>query len=106
MTSKTNYCVQRTRIIRTIQALTPGFGIAFDESVMPDWIKFRIEDQTTGTIRVLSSPERASLVAQWTDQKLCSYLKHLMVVWLGLSRRKQHSRSKRSQRRTMNFDLA
>lgn len=65
--------MQSERISQAVRKLCPTCVVEFDESTVPNWIKFRITDG--GTVLTKIYPEyHVSEVADWTEQKLAQMI--------------------------------
>jgi phage gpG-like protein len=70
--------VQRERIERIVRELCPGCKVEYDPERTPDWIKFRIVHETTGTILAVSSGDwHSSEIADKTDDWLRAFVKQI-----------------------------
>jgi phage gpG-like protein len=78
MADKDDYRVQRVRIERIAKELVPNCLVEFSPGTTPDWIKFRISDEKTGTILAVSSGDwRSSEIADKSDQWLRAFIQQL-----------------------------
>ena len=70
--------MQRERIRKLATAVFPKFVVVFDDSQPYTWIRFRFDEANIGTM--IGSPSghfHVSEIADWSDEKLCSYMQAL-----------------------------
>jgi hypothetical protein len=66
---------QRGRIERLADEAIPGCHVVFDPDQPPTWLRFRIEAPEVHTILGVSGHYHASEIADWSDEKLQSYIR-------------------------------
>jgi hypothetical protein len=65
---------QRSRIERLAEEAIPGSHVVFDSDEPPTWLRFRIDAPKVNTILGVSGLFHASEIADWSDEKLRSYI--------------------------------
>lgn len=75
MTEKDDPQRQRERVQRIADELIPECSVVFDPDQPPDWLRFRIDAPSTGTILGVSGHHHASEVADWSDEYLRGYIR-------------------------------
>ncbi len=66
---------QRDRIERIVGELIPDCTVVFDLDQPPNWLRFKIDAPSTGTILGVSGHHHASEVADWSDEYLRGYIR-------------------------------
>jgi len=66
--------VQRRRIERIADELIPDCHVVFECDQPPTWLRFRIDAPKVATVLSVSGLYHASEIADWSDEKLRSYI--------------------------------